>query len=207
MSAPHDVYATASGRRPAARLAAPLSARARRRRHETFVRTLAVAPGDRIVDVGCGRLGLRALDSEHEIVGVDARPQPDYPGELVVADARAMPFTDGEFDVAYCNSLLEHVEPADRALVASEIRRVARRWFVQTPNLWFPIEPHVLLPGYQFLPPAAQRRVARLGAAGGEHEWIRLLDARELQGLFPTAEILRERRGPFTKSLMAVGPR
>ena len=206
MSARHDVYAGARGGR-LTRLASALSRRARLRRYETFVQALRVRPGDRIVDVGCGRAGLRSLAPEHEIVGLDARPQPGYPGELVIGDARAMPFADGEFDVAYCNSLLEHVEPGDRTLVAAEIQRVARRWFVQTPNRWFPVEPHVLLPGYQFLPPAAQRRLARLGAARGPYERIRLLDASELRRLFPDAEILRERVGPLTKSLMAVGRR
>jgi len=166
-----------------------------------------VRPGDRIVDVGCGREGLLALDRAHEIVGVDLRPQPDYPGRLVVADARAMPFGDGEFDVAYCNSLIEHIDPAERPLVAAEIGRVARRWFVQTPNLWFPLDPHTLLPGYQFLPTALQRRVARLGAAGASHEPVRLLDAGELRRAFPDARIVRERVGPLTKSLIAAGPR
>ena len=165
------------------------------------MRALDVGPGDRIVDVGCGSAGLLALDPGLRVVGLDARPQPGYPGELVLGDARALPFEDGEFDIAYSNSLIEHVAPADRPLVAAEIRRVARRWFVQTPNLWFPLEPHVLVPGYQFLPRAWQRRLPR-----GHDEWIRLLDARELHGLFPDAAILRERVGPLTKSLMAVGP-
>jgi len=165
-----------------------------------------VRPGDRIVDVGCGREGLLALDRAHEIVGVDVRPQPGYPGELVQADARAMPFADGEFDVAYCNSLIEHVDPADRPLVAAEIRRVAQRWFVQTPNLWFPLDPHTLLPGYQFLPAALQRWVSGLGAARS-YERVRLLDVAELGRLFPEGRIIRERLGPLTKSLIAVGPR
>jgi len=165
-----------------------------------------VRPGDRIVDVGCGREGLLALDRAHEIVGVDVRPQPEYPGRLVVADARALPFADGEFDVAYCNSLIEHIDPADRPVVAAEIRRVARRWFVQTPNLWFPLDPHTLLPGYQFLPAALQRRLSGLGA-GGSYERLRLLDAAELRRLFPGARIIRERAGPLTKSLIAAGPR
>ena len=103
--------------------------------------------------------------------------------------------------------MIEHVEPTDRALVAAEIRRVARRWFVQTPNLWFPVDPHTLLPGYQFLPAAVQRRLASIGAAGGDHERIRLLDAAELRRLFPDADTVRERFGPLTKSLIAVGPR
>jgi SAM-dependent methyltransferase len=205
VSAPQDVYGTTRGG-PLVRAAEVVSARSRRRRHATFLRALAVRPDDRIVDVGCGRAGLLALDSEHEVVGLDVLPQPAYPGRLVVGDARAMPFADGEFDVAYCNSLIEHVEPADRPLVAAEIRRVASRWFVQTPNLWFPLEPHALLPGYQFLPVRAQRWLAPIGAWGG-YERVRLLDARELRRLFPDAEIVRERVGPLTKSLIAVGPR
>jgi hypothetical protein len=123
----------------------------------------------------------------------------------VLGDARAMPFADREFDIAYCNSLIEHLDPADRARLAAEIRRVAGRWLVQTPNRWFPIEPHVLLPGYQFLPRALQRRVARFGVSGG-YEDIRLLGARELRELFPDAVIVRERVGPMTKSLIALGP-
>jgi SAM-dependent methyltransferase len=206
VSAPPDVYASARAG-TVARVAGALSKRARRRRHAAFLGALEVRPDDRILDVGCGRAGLLALDPQRRVVGLDARPQPGYPGELVVGDARAMPFADAEFDVAYCNSLLEHVDPADRRLVAAEIRRVARRWFVQTPNLWFPLEPHVLVPGFQFLPPRAQRRLARLAPAGGGEGWIRLLDVRELAALFPDGEILRERVGPLTKSLMAVGPR
>jgi len=204
VSARDDAYATAPAG-PVQRVAGVLSTHARRRRYTTFVRTLDVRPEDRILDVGCGRLGLLALGPGHRIVGLDARPQPGYPGELVIGDARAMPFADGEFDVAYCNSLLEHVRPVDRPLVAAEIRRVARRWFVQTPNLWFPFEPHVLLPGYQFLPASMQGRLSGLAASGGAHEWTRLLDARALARLFPDGRILRERVGPLTKSLMAVG--
>ena len=109
--------------------------------------------------------------------------------------------------MAYCSSLIEHVEPSDRERVAAEIRRVARRFFVQTPNRWFPIEPHVLLPLFQFLPRAVRRRLWRFGAGGGEFEDIALLDRRELARLFPDAQILRERVGPLTKSLIAVGPR
>jgi SAM-dependent methyltransferase len=191
---------------PVTRLASRFAGRARRRRYETFVRGLGVREGDRILDVGCGHLGLRALDDRHEVVGLDSREQPDYPGELVRGDALAMPFADSEFDVAYCNSLIEHVAPADRPRLAAEISRVARRWFVQTPNRWFPIEPHVLLPFFQFLPRALQRRLWRLGVSGEPYQEISLLDSRELGQLFPDALILRERVGPLTKSLMALGP-
>jgi hypothetical protein len=63
------------------------------------------------------------------------------------------------------------------------------------------------LPGFQFLPAAAQRRLAPLGAEAAGYEPVRLLDADALGRLFPDAEIVRERIGPLTKSLIAVGPR
>jgi SAM-dependent methyltransferase len=191
------------------RVAAPFAARARRRRHRLFVRTVGLQESDRILDVGCGSAGLRALDASHDITGLDLRPQPRYAGgpeRFVQGDALAMPFADGEFDVAYCNSLIEHLEPADRSTLAAELGRVARRYFVQTPNRWFPIEPHVLLPLFQFLPRAVRRRLWRFGASGEDFHDIHLLGRRELARLFPEARILRERVGPLTKSYMAVGP-
>ena len=191
------------------RLATPLASRARRRRYETFARATALRPDDRILDIGCGALGLRVLDDEHEIVGLDRVEQPGYSGPrvgFIRGDALAMPVADGEFDVAFCNSLIEHLAPDDRPRLAAEVRRVARRYFVQTPNRFFPIEPHVLLPFFQFLPARWQRRLWRFGVARGEYEQTLLLDRKELSRLFPDARILRERLGPFTKSLMAVGP-
>src|SRR5947208_3379497 len=109
-----DVYATARG--PLARLASPLAARARARRHERFFGLARLAAGDRVLDVGCGRLGLRALEPELQITGVDLREQPAYPGRFVRADAAAgLPFADREFDLVYCSSVIEHVAPRRRA--------------------------------------------------------------------------------------------
>ena len=66
-----------------------------------------------------------------------------------------LPFADGEFDLAYCNSVIEHVPRERRAAFAAELRRVARGWYVQTPARSFPIEPHSLLPGAHWLPARA----------------------------------------------------
>ena len=97
--------------------------------------------------------------------------------------------------------------PQARDAYARELRRVAARWFVQTPNRWFPIEPHALLPFVHWLPRPLGRRLWRLGVSGDPYDEVRLLGERELRSLFPDAEIVRERAGPFTKSLVAVGPR
>ena len=68
--------------------------------------------GARVLDVGCGALGLRALEPELDITGVDLAERPDYPGPFVRADAAAgLPFAEDEFDLVYCSSVIEHVPP------------------------------------------------------------------------------------------------
>ena len=158
-----------------------------------------------VLDVGCGDQGLATLDVPGAVTGVDRAERPDYPGhDFVCADARALPFSDGQFDVVYSNSLLEHVPPPDRERVAAEISRAGRRLFVQTPNRGFPVEPHALLPLVHWLPRRLGRRLWSMGVTGEPFEDIQLLGARELRRLFPDAEIVRERVGPLTKSLIAV---
>jgi SAM-dependent methyltransferase len=194
------VYATARG--PLARLAAPVAERARRRRHAAFFPRSELRAGARILDVGCGALGLRGLERDLDITGTDIAPNPSYPGPFVQGDASlGLPFGDGEFDLVYCSSVIEHVPPARRSAFAAELRRVGRGWMVQTPARSFPIEPHALLPGAHWLPVWMRRHYWRLGATGGWEE-ISLLRRRELEALFGPAR--PERLGPLVKSWVSL---
>jgi methyltransferase family protein len=198
-----DVYGTARGRLRA-RVVGPLAANARRKRHERFFALTGVRPGMAVVDVGCGSLGLRALEPDLDVTGVDLAPRPEYPGPFVQADAtERLPFSDGQFDLAYSSSVIEHVPPERRAAFAAELKRVARGWFVQTPARSFPIEPHALLPFAHWLPPSVRRPYWRLGAQG-HWEDIHLLGRDEVEALFGPA--LGERVGPLTKSWVCVRP-
>jgi SAM-dependent methyltransferase len=201
--ASQDVYGTARGRWRA-RLAGPLAANARRKRHEEFFALARVAPGMRIVDIGCGSLGLRAFEPGLDITGVDLTPRPEYPGPFVRADAtERLPFDDDAFDLAYSSSVIEHVRRERRGAFAAELRRVARGWYVQTPARSFPIEPHALLPFAHWLPATLRRPYWRLGATGAWED-IALLGRREVEALFGPAR--RERVGPLTKSWVCVRP-
>jgi SAM-dependent methyltransferase len=201
-----QVYSS-SHRGALARIAEPLARRARGRRHALYRRVMSPRPEDRILDVGCGTEGLAGFERGADLTGLDAVERPDYPGRRFVrGDARALPFESGSFEIAFSNSLVEHLDPSDRPRFAAEIRRVAGRFWVQTPNRYFPVEPHVLLPGFQFLPEGAQRRLWRWGMPRTPYEPIELLSAAELRQLFPDAVILRERFAGLTKSLIAAGP-
>jgi SAM-dependent methyltransferase len=203
MPGPPDVYATAPGR-IRARVVGPLAARARAARHRRFFALTGVRPGMRVVDIGCGSLGLRAMEPDLDVTGVDLTPRPEYPGPFVQADAtQRLPFADGEFDLAYSSSVVEHVAPEHRAAFAAELRRVARGWYVQTPARSFPIEPHALLPFAHWLPVPLRRRYWQLGAMGRWEE-IHLLGRREMEALF--GRPLPERVGPLTKSWVSVRP-
>ncbi len=196
-----QVYSTARG--PLTRLASPLAARARRRRHERLFPLTGLPPGAKVLDVGCGTLGLRALEPDLQITGLDLHERPGYPGPFVRADAaERIPFADGEFDLVYCSSVIEHVAPARRAALAAEIARVGRGFFVQTPAYEFPIEPHALLPAAHWLPVALRRRYWRLGAEGDWQE-IPLLRRAEMEALF-AVPALPERLGPLVKSWVCV---
>ena len=183
----------------------PFIQRGRRLRYDTFVAACGLRDDDRIVDVGAGIGGaLATFNRTNPIVAVDidAGNKPWFEGrpniEFVQGDATALPFDDASFDVAFSNSVIEHLPPPLQDLMAREVRRVASRYYVQTPNRQFPIEPHLWLPLVQFLP---------------GHHWLErkiygepiyLVDERRLRELFPDAVIHRERKLGLTKSLMAI---
>jgi SAM-dependent methyltransferase len=199
----HDVYGTARG--PLARLASPLAARARARRHGEFFALTNLRPGARVLDLGCGRIGLRAFEPQLDITGVDLQPRPGYPGPFVQADAaEGLPFAEDEFDLVYCSSVIEHVPPPRRHAFAAELLRVARGFYVQTPAFSFPVEPHALLPFAHWLPVSLRRPYWSLGAAG-QWEQISLLPRAELERLLGVPA-LPERIGPLVKSWVCVRP-
>lgn len=120
------------------------------------------------------------------------------------------------YDLVFSNSLLEHVGGhAQRTALADEVHGLAPRHWVQTPYRYFPVEPHWLFPGLQFLPVAARSRVAAAwplahsrpesrAQAVAEVQWTELVGVAEMRAYFPTSRIHKEKMGGLTKSLVAV---
>ena len=64
-----------------------------------------------------------------------------------------LPFGDGSFDFVFSNSAIEHLRTPERQRrFAVEVARVGKRYCVQTPNRWFPLESHLLTPWVHYLP-------------------------------------------------------
>lgn len=128
-------------------------------------------------------------------------------------------FADGAFDIVFSNSVIEHVgDKTDQQCMANEVQRVGRRYYVQTPNRHFPIEPHFVFPFFQYLPVAwrvwlLQRfnlgwycKTPNYARALAQVTEIRLLTQREFAILFPNAHIVTERYFGLAKSFVAYLP-
>lgn len=136
--------------------------------------------------------------------------------KAVVGDARNMKqYADNEFDVVFSNSVIEHVGNYEQQRqMACEVQRVSKRYFLQTPNRYFPIEPHFLFPFFQFLPFAIQmwlmthfdlgwrKKAATKEKARALITSVRLLTKKEVLELFPNANLIEEKFMGLTKSFI-----
>jgi hypothetical protein len=197
--------------------ASRVSLRSRERKLRLFLELFRPGPATTVVDVGVtdAPFGAGSTDNFFEAL----YPWPDritavgrteldrfaaaFPHVRAVrADGRSLPFADGEFELGFSNAVLEHVaggRGGQRQFVA-ELCRVARRVFVTTPNRWFPLDPHTLLPLVHWLPPGPARE--RIFRARGFDDVLDPLGPKELASLFPYSVRIVNRG----LTLVAVGP-
>ena len=146
-----------------------------------------ITPGARVLLVGASpNTGIgtesaveRGLLEHADITCLVYEP---YDGELwgrptVRGDARDLPFPDQSFAYVVSNAVIEHVGGPDGARkMIAESRRVASVGYLHTtPNRWFPIEPHLMLPLIHWLPETVRQRVfAAVGFTSytREHYWL-----------------------------------
>ena len=201
-----------------------LSRRLRERRFELFNGMVERLPGPvSILDVGgtvefWERRGWADRD-DISITLVNLGDQETSHDNIraVVGDATNLwGFADQQFDIAFSNSVIEHLFTFEaQSRMAREMQRVARAHWVQTPNFWFPVEPHFLVPAWHWLPEDTRVSILTrrgVGWAGRcpdpdfAREIVqqhRLMKRGELQRLFPDSQIVPERLCGMVKSWVA----
>jgi|SRR5579884_396795 len=195
------------------RVASRVSLRSRERKLELLFELLAPGPETSVLDVGVtdAPFGGGSSDNFFEalypwperITAVGntelGRFEAAFPGVRAVrADGRDLPFPDGAFDIGFSNAVVEHVaggREGQRRFI-HELCRVAGRVFVTTPNRWFPLEVHTLLPFVHWLPAPARERLLPFD------DVLDPLGPKELASLFPY-DVRVLNRG---MTLIAVGP-
>lgn len=121
-------------------------------------------------------------------------------------------FGEGSFDSVFSNSVIEHVGPPDKqAAFASEVRRLGKSYWVQTPAKWFPVEAHCGMPFWWFYPDRLRRHFVerwrkRLPEWTCMVEQTTVLTKTEIQRFFPEAKIITERSFSIPKSYIAYFP-
>lgn len=135
----------------------------------------------------------------------------------VVGDATALPFAPGEFDLVFSNSVIEHVGSwENQQKFAAEVQRIATRYIIQTPSLWFPLEPHSLIPFFQFIPHKLRAhlimrfdinyfpRASNYDDALKVSKSTLMFTKNRFRKLFPDAEITTERLFGLPKSYTVI---
>jgi SAM-dependent methyltransferase len=194
----------------------------RRRKLALFMETMRPGAETRVVDVGVGDTGFGTepgVASSHNffealypwperITAVSDVPLPNFAREFptvqcVTASGTELPFEDDAFDVGFSNAVVEHVGGREeQQRFVAELCRVAPRVFLSTPNRWFPVETHTLVPFVHWLPrPAADRAFAAFGRDNWDR--VQLLSKRRLLALFPPSVETRIVESRITISVAA----
>lgn len=199
-----------------------LAGRWRRRRASWLTETFPDLAQMSVIDLG-GRLdtwtAAEVRPRRVHVVNLEPVPTEVPPwAEVDHGDACALPrhITDRRYDLVFSNSVLEHVGGHERRLrFADAVHSLADAHWVQTPYRYFPIEPHWLAPGMQFLPVRSRIALARrwplahspaktYDAAVRDVLWTDLVDRSQMRHYFPRSRLRVERLVGLPKSLIAV---
>lgn len=198
------------------KLTARISPYFRRRRMREMARYLNLTEETTVLDVGGYPSNWMFLPFRAKVTFLNIHPQAQSYGPVVVGDGCRLPFADNSFDLCFSNSVIEHVGGVERQhAFATECARVGRQYYLQTPDFWFPVEPHYIGPFIHWLPSWARVPAARhFSVAGylardsieGLVAEIRLLRHRDIKEMLPGSRIFHERFLGLSKSLIAIGP-
>lgn len=153
-------------------------------------------------------------DYKISIINLEKSDSPYSNIEVFKGDATNLSnLQDKSFDLAFSNSVIEHLTLVEKqVMMAKEIVRLGKYYFVQTPNRYFPIEPHFLFPFFQFLPYSvkyfiltktklSRGRKRTPERAATYIKEIRLLTTSEMLKLFSGCKVYFEKVAGLVKSI------
>jgi len=195
----------------------------RKRRMKKFINKLDVKETDTILDVGGTpyNWNIIKINNKNRITLFNLKgPKNVNEGNdyiFAIGDGKKLDYKDGSFDIAFSNSVIEHLSNYDsQKKFADEIRRVGKKLWVQTPDKYFFLEPHLLGIFVHYFSKRLQEKMIRFLTIWGLVtkpsmkeikkflDEVRLLNYQEFRNLFPDCEIYKEKFLGFTKSFIAV---
>jgi|TARA_B100000780_G_scaffold225302_1_gene164400 2-polyprenyl-3-methyl-5-hydroxy-6-metoxy-1,4-benzoquinol methylase len=153
------------------------------------------------------------IDYQITIVNIEKENSNYSNIKCVIGDATDLSqFKNKSFNVVHSNSVIEHLYNfKNQKKMASEIIRVGQNYLVQTPNKFFFMEPHYLIPFFQFLPNKIKYYILTNTKMSRLKKWdrkfakqyineIKLISLNELKILFPSSTIYYEKFYGMNKS-------
>jgi hypothetical protein len=198
-----------------------LSGRARARRWQHLIEAFPSFSEMRVLDLGGTPESWQLAPARPKaLTTVNLEPLESWSPQItaIQGDACDLPnsVARDHFDLVFSNSVLEHVGGhVGRQRLVDNVHSLADRHWVQTPYRYFPIEPHWLFPGLQWLPYEARVQVSMRWNRGhirthtraeaqDQVDEIDLLGISQMRRYFPASVIWYERFAGLIKSLVAI---
>ena len=174
--------------------------------YDFIMQTFPLSSETTILDVGVGNDDrkdsnffekLYPYPSKITAVGVEEAPglQIQYPGlKYYKIDGTQLPFSDKSFDLVVSFATLEHVGNRERQKqFVHEICRVGRSCCITTPNRWYPVEFHTILPFVHWLPAKYFRIICKVLRKDffAQEENLNLVSRNIGRHFFPTSQKIR----------------
>lgn len=195
----------------------------RTKRFEFFKKLLNRLPKPiSILDIGGTVEFWKAMEFEEDnvtitLLNIEPPPNVDYPFYTMQGNATNLSsVANAAYDIVFSNSVIEHLYTwENQQKMAAEVQRVGKYHFIQTPNYWFPIEPHWVFPFFQYMPKSLRiwltqhanlghiGKKANLEDAKKQVEEIKLITKTEMKLLFPQSTLYKEQFMGFNKSFTA----
>jgi 2-polyprenyl-3-methyl-5-hydroxy-6-metoxy-1,4-benzoquinol methylase len=89
-----------------------------------------------------------------------------YPNikKILIRDGRNNNLPNNSFDIVHSNAVIEHVgSPKNQLLFIKECIRISKKYvFIQTPNRFYPLDFHTILPLIHWLPKNIHRKILKI---------------------------------------------